>query len=172
MHIRCWYKYSCRRSSNYDHCRPNGNRADDVDNQRRSRSSLPAAFGGVGPPLFLRITILAVVQDKGVQHHWKWDAVMRTIVHDNRYRALSTLPERKQAFSKWAEGQVERERERKRAAFKKQEEDFLAMLEECDAIKYDCSISLLRLCSCMTVFPNACHLQSEDVLSEGVWSFA
>ena len=68
--------------------------------------------------------------------HAQWDNVMPVIVHDNRYQALTSLPQRKEAFERWSAAKIESEREAKRMALKQQEENFLAMLEECDAIEY------------------------------------
>jgi pre-mRNA-processing factor 40 len=44
-----------------------------------------------------------------VRSDWTWDKALPKIVHDKRYRALSTLGERKQAFNSYREEAAEAE---------------------------------------------------------------
>jgi len=47
---------------------------------------------------------------KGVDFTWTWDNTMRAIIHDDRYRVLKTLMERKQVWAEYVDEMKKKEK--------------------------------------------------------------
>ncbi|KAL7227445.1 hypothetical protein ACSBR1_022322 [Camellia fascicularis] len=73
----------------------------------------------------------ALLESANVGSDWTWDQAMRVIINDQRYGALRTLGERKQAFSEFLMQRKKQDAEERRARQKKAQEEFRTMLEEC-----------------------------------------
>jgi pre-mRNA-processing factor 40 len=74
----------------------------------------------------------SLLRDYNVTPNATWDATMRTIIKDDRYKTLATLPERKAAFRDYIEETKTREREERRAKEEALRADFFAMLRDGD----------------------------------------
>eukprot|EP00771_Trimastix_marina_P001734 gnl/Trimastix_PCT/2826.p1 GENE.gnl/Trimastix_PCT/2826~~gnl/Trimastix_PCT/2826.p1 ORF type:complete len:600 (+),score=244.69 gnl/Trimastix_PCT/2826:191-1801(+) len=64
-----------------------------------------------------------------------WDQAMRSIVNDERYRALRTLGEKKQAFQEYCAQKKKRDKEEKRRRDRQAREEFFQMLADFEEIK-------------------------------------
>ncbi|GMQ01204.1 hypothetical protein CsSME_00047922 [Camellia sinensis var. sinensis] len=73
----------------------------------------------------------ALLESANVGSDWTWDQAMRVTINDQRYGALRTLGERKQAFSEFLIQRKKQDAEERRARQKKAQEEFRTMLEEC-----------------------------------------
>ncbi|KAI8532599.1 hypothetical protein RHMOL_Rhmol11G0226100 [Rhododendron molle] len=72
----------------------------------------------------------ALLESANIGSDWTWDQAMRVIINDQRYGALRTLGERKQAFNEFLVQRKKKDAEERRARQKKAQEDFRNMLEE------------------------------------------
>ncbi|XAR52947.1 hypothetical protein NMG60_11021290 [Bertholletia excelsa] len=72
----------------------------------------------------------ALLESANIGSDWTWDQAMRVIINDQRYGALRTLGERKQAFNEFLAQRKKQDAEERRARQKKAQEDFRKMLEE------------------------------------------
>ncbi|KAF7116033.1 hypothetical protein RHSIM_RhsimUnG0041000 [Rhododendron simsii] len=71
----------------------------------------------------------ALLESANIGSDWTWDQAMRVIINDQRYGALRTLGERKQAFNEFLVQRKKKDAEERRARQKKAQEDFRNMLE-------------------------------------------
>ncbi|KAJ2364201.1 U1 snRNP protein [Coemansia sp. RSA 2610] len=67
---------------------------------------------------------------------WSWEQMLRAVANDPDYRALKTLPERKDAFRRFASAAREVERETRRAEQRKQRDEFFALLDSLPISEY------------------------------------
>ncbi|GAB2293747.1 hypothetical protein Dimus_038273 [Dionaea muscipula] len=72
----------------------------------------------------------SLLESANVHADWTWDQAMRVIINDERYSALKTLGERKQAFNEYLGQRRKQETEERRIRQKKAKEEFIIMLEE------------------------------------------
>jgi len=73
-----------------------------------------------------------LLEEYSVTATWTWDMTMRVIIHDDRYKALKTLGERKQALSEFQAEKRKQEREEKRKRDNKTRENMVQMFRECE----------------------------------------
>nr|GEW53715.1 pre-mRNA-processing protein 40A-like isoform X1 [Tanacetum cinerariifolium] len=71
-----------------------------------------------------------LLESANIASDWIWDQAMRVIIKDQRYTALRTLTERKQAFSEFIAQKKKQEAEERRHKQKKAREEFKKMLED------------------------------------------
>ncbi|KAL6964146.1 hypothetical protein U1Q18_035205 [Sarracenia purpurea var. burkii] len=81
-----------------------------------------------------RNTFKALLESANIGSDWTWDQAMRVLINDQRYGALRTLGERKQAFNEFLGQRKKQDAEERRARQKKAHEDFRKMLEECEEL--------------------------------------
>jgi len=74
----------------------------------------------------------SLLKDFNVSYTWTWEETMVAIISDPRYKALNTLPERKQAFQEYVDAIKATEKEARRAKERADRENFFAMLRELD----------------------------------------
>ncbi|KAJ2189985.1 U1 snRNP protein, partial [Coemansia sp. RSA 530] len=83
-----------------------------------------------------------------VRGDWSWEKMLRAVVNDPDYRALKTLPERKNAFQRYITAVRETELEQHREEQRKQRTEFFALLDTLPISEY-------------TRFPKVKHLAHE-----------
>ncbi|XP_062212478.1 pre-mRNA-processing protein 40A-like [Phragmites australis] len=96
--------------------------------EEKSSEEEPAVYAN---KLDAKNAFKSLLESVNVESDWTWDQAMRVIINDNRYGALKTLGERKQAFNEYLNQRKKFEAEEKRVKQRKARDDFLAMLEEC-----------------------------------------
>ncbi|KAJ1955867.1 U1 snRNP protein [Linderina pennispora] len=72
----------------------------------------------------------------GVTGNWTWQQTVRTVSKDPMYHALRSAQERRDAFDRYIDRTLEKEREERRQRQKKQREDFNAMMSTLPISEY------------------------------------
>ncbi|KAJ2404360.1 U1 snRNP protein [Coemansia sp. RSA 2526] len=90
----------------------------------------------------------SMLKRHNVRGDWSWEKMLRAVVNDPDYRALKTLPERKNAFQRYITAVRETELEQHREEQRKQRTEFFALLDTLPISEY-------------TRFPKVKHLAHE-----------
>ncbi|KAJ1964458.1 U1 snRNP protein [Dipsacomyces acuminosporus] len=85
---------------------------------------------------------------------WTWEQTMRAVVNNPTYRALKTLQERKEAFSKYISKVRDEEREQRRQKQKKRREEFFAMMDTLPISEFTRFRKVAHLASELPAFTN------------------
>lgn len=81
-------------------------------------------------------TQLYVVQFiQGCRSFWKWETALPQIIHDDRYKALKTLEDRKKVFKEFQEELIKKEKDLEYEKETKAKNNFLQLLKECKLIR-------------------------------------
>jgi len=75
-----------------------------------------------------------LLDDKKVDPEMKWEAAMKLIISDERYKAFKSVGERKAAFQEWGDKKRKQMKEEALMDRRRARENFMAMLEERDEI--------------------------------------
>jgi len=80
-----------------------------------------------------------LLDDKKIHPDTKWEDAMKSIINDERYKALKTVGERKAAYTEWCEKRRKHLKEQAMMERRRAREEFMAMLAERDEITVNMS---------------------------------
>jgi pre-mRNA-processing factor 40 len=77
-----------------------------------------------------KAAFISLLVDKNILCDYTWEATMQRVIDDPRYKALSNLSERKEAFNEYVEKRRKEEEKQRREHEKKIRDDFCMMLQQ------------------------------------------